>query len=155
MVVVVALAQFAIGVACAATLTRTSAFEYDTATGLLTKEIIEPDNSSLCLVTAYSYDAYGNKSGATTRNCNSSGSEAAAPSGDPVIASRTSNSTFAAGTNSSGGAWSAGRFATTGTNALSQSETREFNARFGTVAKLTGPNGLVTQWTYDVHIVQR
>ena len=42
------------------TLTRTSAFEYDPASGLLIREVIEPDNSALCLVTTYVYDAYGN-----------------------------------------------------------------------------------------------
>lgn len=49
----------------AATATRTSAFEYDPATGLLSKEIIEPDNPQLRLETAYIYDAYGNKIAAT------------------------------------------------------------------------------------------
>ncbi len=128
----------------AATQTRTSAFEYDPSSGLLVKEIIEPDNSALCLVTTYSYDAYGNKTGATTRNCNGSSSEAAAPSDDPVFASRTSTSVYAAGSS-----WTAGQFPTTTTNALSQSETKTYDGRFGTVASLTGPNGLTTSWTYD------
>src|SRR6266513_235531 len=139
-------------VGLAATQTRTSAFEYDLATGLLTKEIIEPDDSSLCLVTTYVYDAYGNKTSATTRNCNGSSSEAAAPTGDPVFQTRTSSSAFAAGSVVIGGVtynWSAGQFPTTSTNALSQSETKEFDPRFGAVTKLTGPNALVTQWTYD------
>ncbi len=52
--------------AVAAIQTRTSAFEYDATSGLLTKEIIEPDNANLCLVTTYVYDAYGNKTSATT-----------------------------------------------------------------------------------------
>src|SRR6266480_7930328 len=122
-------------VGLAATQTRTSAFEYDLATGLLTKEIIEPDDSSLCLVTTYVYDAYGNKTSATTRNCNGSSSEAAAPTGDPVFTSRTSTSVYAAGSG-----WTAGQFPTTSTNALSQSETKTYDGRFGPVARLTGPN---------------
>src|SRR5678815_1801923 len=81
------------------TLTRTSAFEYDPASGLLIREIIEPNDSALCLVTTYTYDAFGNKSGATTRNCNNitSGgvSEALAPTGDAVFASRSSSTTYA------------------------------------------------------------
>src|SRR5438874_8379168 len=109
----------------AATLTRTSAFEYDPVNGLLVKEIIEPDNSALCLVTTYSYDAYGNKTGATTRNCNGFSSEAAAPSGDPVFTTRTSPSAYAAGAS-----WTAGQFPTTSTNALSQSETKTYDGRF-------------------------
>jgi len=136
----------------AATQTRTSAFEYDAATGLLTKEIIEPDNSTPCLVTTYVYDAYGNKTSATTRNCNGSSSEAAAPTGDAVFQARTSTSSFAAGSVVIGGVtynWSAGQFPTTSTNQLNQSETKEYDPRLGAVTKLTGPNALVTQWTYD------
>src|SRR5713101_5663057 len=138
--------------ALAATQTRTSAFEYDPATGLLTKEIIEPGDPNLCLVTTYIYDAYGNKNSATTRNCNGSSSEAAAPTGDPVFPTRTSTAAFAAGSVVIGAVtynWSAGQFPTTSSNALNQSETKEFDPRFGAVTKLTGPNALVTQWTYD------
>ena len=40
---------------------RSSAFSYDTSTGLLLQEIIEPDTPTLRLITDYSYDAYGNK----------------------------------------------------------------------------------------------
>lgn len=136
----------------AATQTRTSAFEYDPASGLLVKEIIEPDSPNLCLVTTYAYDVYGNKTGATTRNCNGSSGEAAAPTGDAVFASRTSTSVFAAGSVVIGGAtyaWSAGQFPSSNTNALGHTETKEFDPRFGGVTKLTGPNGLVTTWAYD------
>jgi RHS repeat-associated protein len=136
-------------------LTRSSAFEYDPASGLLIREIIEPNDPDLCLVTTYAYDAYGNKTGATTRNCNGTASggvaEAAAPTGNAVFTSRTSTTTFAAGTQTTGGglSWSAGQFPTTSTNALGHQETKEFDPRFGTVTKLTGPNGLTTTWTYD------
>ncbi|MRR58958.1 MAG: hypothetical protein EG824_12205 [Deltaproteobacteria bacterium] len=68
----------------AATATRTSAFSYDATSGLLVKEIVEPDNSDLCLVTEYLYDGYGNKVSASTRNCNGSAGEAGAPS-DTII----------------------------------------------------------------------
>jgi YD repeat-containing protein len=43
----------------------------------------------------------------------------------------------------------AGHFPTSSTNALNQSETREFDAKTGALTKLTGPNGLATQWTLD------
>lgn len=125
--------------ATATTLTRTSAFTYDAGSGLLVKEVIEPDSSTLCLVTEYVYDGYGNKTSATTRNCNGSAPEAAAPTGDPVIASRTSSNTYD----------SRGQFPTTSSNALSQSESKTYDARFGTVLSLTGPNALTTTWTYD------
>jgi hypothetical protein len=69
----------------AASATRTSAFEYDPATGLLTQEIIEPDNPQQCLATTYTYDNFGNKTSATTASC--SGANA-----DTQIVSRTSDS---------------------------------------------------------------
>ncbi len=119
--------------------TRTSAFAYDATTGLLTKEIIEPDNPDLCLVTTYSYDGYGNKTGSTTRNCNGSVGEAAAPTGESVFASRSSGTGYD----------SKGQFPTSSSNALSQSETRVYDAKFGGATSLTGPNGLTTTWTYD------
>ena len=125
--------------ATAATLTRTSAFTYDPGSGLLLKEIIEPDDSSLCLVTEYQYDTYGNKTSATTRNCNGSTSEAATPTGDAVISPRTSTNTYDA----------RGQFPTTSANALAQSETKTYDPRFGAVLSLTGPNGLTTTWAYD------
>jgi YD repeat-containing protein len=141
--------------------TRTSAFEYDPASGLLIKEIIEPDDSALCLVTTYKYDAYGNKEKATTRNCGvandptgvGTNGEAAAPTCatpgpacDAMFASRTSSTSFAAdGTVT----FFPGRLPTSGTNALNQTELRTFDLRFGTVTTLTGPNKLTTRWTYD------
>lgn len=134
--------------AYADTQTRASAFEYDTATGLLTKEIIEPDDPNLCLVTTYTYDTFGNKTGATTRNCNGIAgshpgvnSEAATPAANSVavITSRTTTTTYD----------SKGQFPISTTNAIGQTETKTYNANFGTVATLTGPNNLTTNWTYD------
>ena len=43
------------------TLTRNSGFVYHATTGLLTREVIEPGNSALCLVTVYAHDAFGNR----------------------------------------------------------------------------------------------
>ncbi|MEO8298804.1 MAG: hypothetical protein ABI574_13455 [Burkholderiales bacterium] len=39
-----------------------------------------------------------------------------------------------------------GAFPITSTNALSQSESKEYDPRFGQATKLTGPNGLATTW---------
>jgi RHS repeat-associated protein len=125
----------------AATATRNSSFVYDPASGLLTKEIIEPNNPQLCLVTEYSYDTFGNKTSVTTRNCNASAGEGAAPvaGSDAVIAPRTTSSTYDA----------RGQFALSTTNALGHTETRSFDTRFGAVSTLIGPNGLTTSWGYD------
>jgi len=141
-------------------LTRTSGFDYDSGSGLLTKEVIEPGTSNLCLVTTYTYDAYGNKTAAATRNCNGSNygggtySEASAPSGHAVIASRSSSTGYSSSgsvsINSVSYSYAAGQFPVSATNALSQSETRAFDPRFGGVLNLTGPNSLSTTWTYDV-----
>lgn len=125
----------------AATDTRKSGFVYDANSGLLIKEIIEPNDPNLCLVTEYAYDAYGNKTSVTTRNCNGSTGEAAAPaaSSPAVITPRTTTTVYDG----------RGQFATKTTNALGHTETRTFDERFGAVDGLTGPNGLQTTWVYD------
>jgi YD repeat-containing protein len=128
------------------TATRTSSFDYDPASGVLIKEVVEPGNSNLCLVTTYAHDKWGNTSSTTTRNCNGSATqtaggvaEAAAPTGDPVVAARTATTEFDA----------RGQFATKVTNAVGHTETRQYDARFGQMVGLTGPNGLTTTWAYD------
>ena len=126
------------------TLTRTSAFAYDPTTGLLTEEIVEPDNQNNCLVTVYGHDAFGNKTSVTTRNCNGSAidstqSEAAAPTGPAVIATRTTTMVYD----------SLGEFPVTVANALNQRESRTYDPRFGGMTKLIGPNQLTTNWSYD------
>lgn len=139
--------------ATAATLTRTSAFDYDATSGLLTKEVIEPGDSKLCLVTEYTYDNYGNKQTSTTRNCNGSAgsvpesSEAPAPAaGDPaLIVTRSSTVNYVATAANP----TSGQFPTNASNALGQNETKTYDPRFGGVLSLTGPNGLSTQWQYD------
>ncbi|MBW9332388.1 hypothetical protein FEE59_02570, partial [Herbaspirillum sp. RU 5E] len=72
----------------------------------------------------------GNKVSATTSS---------AASGAAAVAPRTSGTTYDAN----------GQFPITSTNALGQSESRTYDARFGKVTSLTGPNGLTTQWQYD------
>lgn len=107
--------------------TRTSSFAYDAATGLLTQEVIEPDDVSghLRQQTDYTLDSFGNK---TT---------VAVSGGD--IATRGTQTTFDA----------RGQFASSVSNALSQSESWQYDARTGQPSSHTGPNGLVTTWSYD------
>lgn len=136
----------------AASQTRTASFEYDPASGLLLKDIVEPDDSSLCRVTTYRYDAYGNKVESTTRACNGGSGEAPAPKGNAGFAPRTSSLAYTADAAAISGAaydYPEGQFPTTATSALNQRETRTYDARFGTVASFTDPNGLTTSWQFD------
>lgn len=113
---------------------RSSSFEYD-ASGVLNKETVEPDRPNDCLQTSYSYDVFGNKTGISTSAC-------AGASGATLLSAgvaRTSASNYGAD----------GRFPVSSSNALSQSETKVFDARFGVLTSLTGPNGLTTTWAYD------
>ncbi|MDE2135503.1 MAG: VCBS repeat-containing protein, partial [Alphaproteobacteria bacterium] len=112
-------------------ITRTSCFQYDSGTGLLTREVIEPISTSNCtyssigVQTDYTYDPYGHRVTVTV-------------SGSAI----TSRSTSA-------GYDSLGEFQTSATNALSQSETWAYDVRFGAPTSHTGPNGLTTTWSYD------
>ena len=111
--------------AFAASLTRQSSFTYDSASGLLLTEKIEPNDSAFTVTTTYAYDAFGNTLSATVTGTG--------------IASRTSSTTYEAN----------GRFALTATNALGHSESVVTEPKFGNPTSQTGPNGLTTTWTYD------
>jgi YD repeat-containing protein len=78
--------------------TRTSSFAYDSATGLLTQEVVEPGTTPLRLETDYVYDAFGNKTSVTVSGVD--------------IVTRTSTTTYD----------SLGEFATARTNALGERE---------------------------------
>ena len=110
----------------ATTQTRITAFEYDPVTGLLTKEIIQPDDPALRLETTYTHDGFGNRLTTTV----------SAPGETP----RVSEVLYDA----------QGRFLEWAENALDHREWRDFDPRFGTATKLTGPNGLDTTWDYDL-----
>ena len=106
--------------------TRTSCFAYNPSTGLLVQEVIEPGTASLRLQTDYAYDAFGNKIQVMV-----SGAD---------VAARLTATDYAA-TN--------GRFPASQTNPLGQSETWQYDPRFGKPTSHTGPNGLTTTWQYD------
>ncbi|MHB1077671.1 toxin TcdB middle/N-terminal domain-containing protein [Thiobacillus sp.] len=112
------------------TQSRVSAFEYDPGTGLLKKEIVEPDQPQFRLDTAYAYDAFGNRSGVTVSS---------PATGTAAIVTRTTTTGYDA----------KGQFPATVTNALGHTETKVIDPRFGAVTSLTGPNNLTTTWQYD------
>lgn len=135
--------------------TRASAFTYYVAAdgpleGLVKTETVEPNNPALCTTTSYSYDAYGNRAGATTTAC-------AGATTTSSFASRSSGATYAAIATQailvSGTSVSvpvpAGAFLTNASNALNQSEAHTFDPRFGAMLSITGPNSLTTSWAYD------
>jgi RHS repeat-associated protein len=105
--------------------TRNSGFAYDSTSGLLTQEVIEPGTPALRLQTDYTYDAFGNKTAATVSGVD--------------ITTRAASTTYDA----------QGRFAVSATNALGQSESWQYDARFGLPTSHTGPNGVTTTWAYD------
>jgi RHS repeat-associated protein len=111
------------------TLTRTSAFAYDSTSGLLTQEVVEPNDTSttdpLKLTTTYTYDAFGNKTSATISGLG--------------LANRAVATAYD----------SRGQFPLSTTNALGHQETYIYDPRWGVMTSQTGPNGLTTTWTYD------
>lgn len=137
--------------AFARSVTRTTAFDYDAA-GQLVKEVVEPADSTLCVVSSHALDQFGNRTSTTQRNCNGtagqySGSgpgvnnEAPAPAATSkaVFESRATSQAFDA----------SGRYVDSRTNALDHKETYAHNKRFGVIESLTGPNQLTTRWAYD------
>jgi RHS repeat-associated protein len=110
----------------ASDLTRSSSFSYD-SNGLLTDENIEPsDGGALKQTTHYTYDGFGDR--------------LTVGLGGNSITTRTTTMTYET---------TRARFATQIANPLSQSEIWGYDERFGLPTSQTGPNGIVTHWTYD------
>ena len=126
--------------------TRTSDFTY-TAAGVLETETIELANSASCMTTRYSFDAWGNRSGATTANTGVS-TRCTGVTGLAQADPRATTSTYGAQT-ATGLVAPAGTFPTQVINAKNQSETRLTDPRFGVVVSVTGPNAITTTWTVD------
>jgi RHS repeat-associated protein len=118
---------------------RKTAFEYDSATGLLTREITEPDRAEpFKRVTAYQRDSYGNITLATAcaTDFNNCSPGAIGPANLPF---RTVTTVYD----------SNGQFPQTVINAEDESESYVYEPRFGQRLSLTGPNSLTTNWFYD------
>lgn len=114
----------------AGTTTRTSSFEYDPNTGLLLKQIVEPNDPQHRLETAYLYDAFGN---VTTTTISS-----------PAIGSGSietrSNVALYDGI---------GRFPVVVKNALLHEQLLSFSPAFGQINSVKDANNLTTSWEYD------
>ena len=116
---------------------RTTAFEYDPTSCLLTKDIIEPNAGvDIRLETTYQHDNFGNviqmiaTNGVQSRVMSTSYNSA-----DYTVGNLSFNED--------------GRFPVKVTNALGHSEYHAFDPDFGLETRMTGPNGLATCWDYD------
>ncbi|MGX9773218.1 RHS repeat domain-containing protein [Janthinobacterium aestuarii] len=113
----------------ATTVTRTVSFTYD-ADGLLNGEIREPNNAQLRLETAYTYDAWGNRS--ETR-------VASPASGAAAIVATRSSATYDR----------RGQFPATQKNALGHTGTSTYHPQYGSPTSVTDANQLSVQFQYD------
>ena len=118
------------------TLTRKSAHQYN-VNGLLAKEVVEPATADASgnytagpytLVTAYTYDLYGHRNKTTI-------------SGTGI----TARSSMLDYLTSPGDAAPQIK----NTNAKGHTEIQTFDARYGVMTSLTGPNGRTTTWSFD------
>jgi RHS repeat-associated protein len=125
--------------------TRTSSFTYRAADGLLESETVEPDSPDLCVKTVYGYDAVGNRKTSTVQSC----AGVQAQYGFVTRSASTDYEQYSITVLGAAVTVPANTYATRATNALSQSETRRYDPRFGSVVSQTGPNGLTTTWTLD------
>ena len=122
--------------------TRTTAFEYNPSSCLLTKDIIEPNaGADIRLETVYQHDNFGNVTHTTVTN---------------GVTSRTTTTSYNPAdympTGKGVGTLSFsedGRFPVKISNALGHSEFHAFDPDFGLEKSMTGPNGLRTCWDYD------
>ncbi|QIK55608.1 hypothetical protein G7051_15130 [Dysgonomonas sp. HDW5B] len=111
----------------AGTVTRTSKFGYDSNSGILNKEEVEPTNIQLGYTKTYVHDAYGNITSSTIT-----------PK-DTKVAARTQSSVYDAN----------GRFEIKSTNYLGHTTTRDVDLTLGIVNYEIDPNGLKTEYIYD------
>jgi RHS repeat-associated protein len=113
------------------------------AYGYVCDEIVEPDTANagdqtLWSRTRHRYDAFGNRTKSLTY-FKAPASQGDASGFTPELTRDSGTTTFDA----------KGRYPSTVTNALSHSETRNYDARFGVMLDLTGPNGLLTVTQLD------
>ena len=112
---------------------RITSYTYD-AKGRVQTETVEPDNIQSCVVSTHGYDAWGNRNSTTAANC------AGTVPTRQQFATRTSSVDYTP---------TAGKFPQTATNALSQTSTTLFDARFGVKTSATDASGLTATAQVD------
>lgn len=108
------------------TITKSSTFEYDTTSGLLTAETFAPEDSKLGYRKTYVHDGFGNIVKSTESPLDNSSERATLSSYDAK-----------------------GRFMVSSTNSLGFTESSTTDDATGQVATATDKNGIVTLYTYD------
>lgn len=119
--------------------TRTVAYERDTATGVVTAEVLEPTSAQHCLRKAYGRDSFGNVVSTTVQNCPGLGA-----TGTSVLTSRVETQTHSAAADNQ-----AGLYPNTQTNAAGHVAQLQHHNAFGLPTREQDANGLVTLTTYD------
>jgi RHS repeat-associated protein len=110
-------------------ITRNSSFTYNTNTGQLTSETVEPSGiEDEKVTTTYGYDDFGNRTSSTVSWTENGAAK-----------SRSSTTKFNAN----------GRFVDWIRNAKAQQETHTYDARFGSLLTSKDPNNLKVAHTYD------
>ena len=124
--------------------TRTTSTTYR-ADGLVDTETIEPNDPQRCVVTTYSYDVRGNRTGSQVANCGGA-------SGDALFAPRSSSATYGAQTLVINGVTvqvQPNTQVSSSTNAKGQETKQTVDPRFGTALSTTEPNGLTARREVD------
>ena len=108
------------------TITKSSSFEYDTVSGLLTTETFAPENSKLGYLKTYVHDGFGNITKSVEMPLDNSQERVTLSSYD-----------------------ARGRVIASSTNSLGFTETSETDDATGQVTATTDKNGIETHYTYD------
>lgn len=106
---------------------RRASFEYDTATGLMTAEVSEPNNTALGYRKTYSHDVFGNITRSTVTPLNS------------AYAPRTDSTAYDA----------KGRFITRQVNSLGHTAILHADDANGLLTSSTDANNITTLYSYD------
>lgn len=119
--------------------TRESSYTYETGTGLLKTEVIEPNKPNLKLTTTYEYDQFGNKDSVKVE-----GAGISVTTNGTVSASGTVYRTTTTQYDTKG------RFPVSTTNAKNHTENyTAYDQVRGVLTQMTGANSLPTDWSYD------